>query len=45
MRRPVAGEPGEPTGSNRLQSRRRLLIGIGLVLLLAAMLAALVGVP
>jgi hypothetical protein len=41
MRRPVAGEPGEPAGSNRLSSRRRLLIGIGLVLLLAAMIATL----
>ncbi len=38
MRQPVAGEP---TGQNRLQSRRRLLIGIGLVLLLAAIIATL----
>lgn len=41
MRRPVAGGVEERAGQSRLTARRRLLIGVGLVLLVAAMMVAL----
>lgn len=41
MRETPAGDPDEPSGSSRLESRRRRLIIIGFVLLLAAMIALL----
>ena len=41
MRRPVVGEREESAGRNRLPSRWGLLIGIGVVLLVAAMIVTL----